>query len=127
MKINLNQLRQHLMIFVLLLAGGASKAQEEKKQIREQGADALLLAEKRLELSPKQKVAIKKIHDWTIKELDWNARNNDELNYAKYVAKKKAVWKRSLTSALKLLTPKQAKLWHKSQAPDPKTPKPEQQ
>lgn len=84
-------------------------------------ANDLLRAEKRLKLTPRQKVKISQIYTWALMGIDRLVR--DEEDEAVIQAKANALYAKSLKSGLKVLTPKQRSLWKKFQLPDPKIPK----
>lgn len=84
-------------------------------------ANDLLRAEKRLKLTPRQKVKISRIYTWALMGIDRLAR--EEKDEAVIQAKTNVLYEKSLKSGLKVLTPKQRSLWKKSQLPDPKIPK----
>ncbi|MDB2674298.1 hypothetical protein N9Y81_05025 [Akkermansiaceae bacterium] len=93
----------------------------EKANGLPKSANDLLQAEKRLELTPKQKVKITRIYQWALTGADWLGR--DERDQAIIRAKTKNLFERSLKDGLKVLTPKQRKLWQKPRLPEPKVPK----
>ena len=84
-------------------------------------ANDLLRAEKRLKLTPRQKVKISRIYTWALMGIDRLAR--EEKDEAVIQAKTNVLYEKSLKSGLKVLTPKQRSLWKKSQLPDHKIPK----
>lgn len=96
----------------------------EEKFVREipSNANDLLLAGKRLELTKKQTIKIKKIFDRAVLELDWIARTAGQ-DRKRYELKMKSILAKSLRDGLKVLSPEQRKRWQKSQAPDPKEPR----
>lgn len=112
--------RLFCLLFALGCLSPAGRAGGIEKMPK--SANDLLLAGKRLELTLKQKMEISKVYQWAASACDWHARSIKEeaVLWQKY----REAFSRSLEKGIKILTPRQRKLWRKSQLPDPKTPKP---